>query len=70
MRRMWKCYDQTSFGEMRYNMFEDKGDWFPGCFATLDAVDQVDPSQTIAEVDVKQFLNETHERFYSPNKEE
>lgn len=69
MRRMWKCYDQTSFGEMRYNMFEDKGDWFPGCFATPEVVDTVDPSATLAEVDVKQLLNETHERFYQPEKD-
>ena len=69
MRRMWKCYDQTSFGDMRYNMFEDKGDWFPGCFATPDAVAKVDPNNTVAEVDVQQFLNETHERFYKPKEE-
>ena len=64
MRRMWKCYDQTSFGEMRYNMFGEKCDWFPGCFATPNAVDQVDSGQMLAEVDLQQFLNETHERFY------
>lgn len=69
MRRMWKCYDQTSFGDMRYNMFEAQGDWFPGVFATPDAVQKIDTSKTPAQVNVTDLLNETHEKFYSPKKE-
>lgn len=69
MRRMWKCYDQTSFGDMRYNMFEGKGDWFPGCFATTEAVDKVDSTRTIAELNVKQLLSETHQQFYHPKED-
>ncbi|MGB0413115.1 MAG: aldo/keto reductase [Coraliomargarita sp.] len=69
MRRMWKCYDQTSFGDMRYNMFEDKGDWFPGCFATPEAVEKVDTTRTISNLDAKQLLNETHAKFYKPKQD-
>jgi len=69
MRRMWKCYDQTSFGDMRYNMFGGDCDWFPGCFATPEAVAKVDPSRTLANVDLPGFLSETHARFYRPKDE-
>ena len=68
-RRMWKCYDQTSFCDMRYNMFQEKGDWFPGSFATAENVAKVDQSVSPTDVDVKAMLNETHERFYKPKED-
>lgn len=68
-RRMWKCYGQESFGHMRYNMFQDKGDWFPGAYATPEAVAQLDTSLSPAEIDVQKMLNETHAQFHQEKKE-
>ena len=69
MHRMWKCYDQTSFGEMRYNMFDENCEWFWGRFATPEAISEVDTSSTIASVDIAKYLNEAHERFYRPQEQ-
>lgn len=63
-RRMWQCYDQEQFGHYRYNMFQEKGHWFPGAFATPERVAQVDPSRSPVEADVRALLSEAHERFY------
>ncbi|TVR18089.1 MAG: aldo/keto reductase [Planctomycetota bacterium] len=65
-RRMATCYDQEAFGIYRYNMFQDKGDWFPGCFATPEAVAAVDTSKAPTNFPLQAFLNETHARFYRP----
>lgn len=65
-RRMWKCYDQQSFGHMRYNMFQDKGDWFPGAFATPENTAKLDQSRSPVDLDLKPMLDETHEHFYKP----
>lgn len=69
MHRMWKCYDQTSFGEMRYNMFDENCEWFWGRFATPEAISEVDASCTIASVDIAKYLKEAHERFYRPEEQ-
>ncbi|NRA39496.1 MAG: aldo/keto reductase [Planctomycetes bacterium] len=68
-RRMAKCYGQESFGYMRYNMFQDKGDWFPGAFAMPEAVADLDTSVSPVELDVQALLNETHAKFYQPKEE-
>jgi predicted aldo/keto reductase-like oxidoreductase len=65
-RRMATCYGQDAFGHYRYNMFNEKGDWFPGAFATPDRVDQVVESRAPEGFPLKQFLSDTHERFYKP----
>ena len=65
-RRMWKCYDMQDFGLYRYNMLQAKGDWFPGVFATPEAVAQVDPSKAPPGIDVRALLNEAHAAFYKP----
>ncbi len=65
-RRMWKCYDMKDFGLYRYNMLQAKGDWFPGVFATPEAVAQVDPSKAPPGIDVRALLNEAHAAFYRP----
>ncbi len=54
---------------MRYNMFQEKGDWFPGCFATPDKVAQVDQSVSSVDLDVKAMLTETHDEFFKPKEE-
>lgn len=68
-RRMLKCYDQKSFGDMRYNMFEDKGDWFPGHYATADLVAKIDTSRSSVQADVKALVTETHNALYAPKQD-
>ncbi len=63
-RRMWKCWDMEAFGHYRYNMFEAKGHWFPGTYATEEAIAQLDRSKWPVGVDVAALLREAHQRFY------
>jgi predicted aldo/keto reductase-like oxidoreductase len=63
-RRMWKCYDMKDFGLYRYNMLQAKGDWFPGVFATPEAVAKVDPAKAPPGINVQALLSEAHEAFY------
>jgi hypothetical protein len=63
-RRLWKCFDMRSFAEFRYNMLESKGHWFPGCFATDEAISQVDTSRVPPGIDLKALLRETHAALY------
>lgn len=65
-RRMAVCYGQEAFGNYRYNMFQAKGDWFPGAFATPDLVSKVDESRAPTGFPLKRLLSETHDRFYKP----
>lgn len=65
-RRLWKCYDMEAFCFYRYNMLESKGHWFPGAYATDEAVAQVDAAKAPAGIDVKAMLAEMHHRFYRP----
>ena len=63
-RRMWKCYDMKDFGLYRYNMLQAKGDWFPGVFATPEAVAKVDPAKAPPGINVQALLSEAHAAFY------
>ncbi|MFW5829417.1 MAG: aldo/keto reductase [Planctomycetota bacterium] len=65
-RRLWRCLDQDSFGLMRYNMFQEKGNWFPGAYATPERVARVDSSRSPVELDVRALLDETHAHFHKP----
>ncbi len=65
-RRMWKCWDLIEFGRYRYNMLEAKSHWFPGCFATPEAVAKVDPSKAPQGIDVRALLTEAHQAFHRP----
>ncbi|MDA3963201.1 MAG: aldo/keto reductase [Planctomycetota bacterium] len=65
-RRMWKCYDMHDFGVYRYNMLQEKGHWFPGVFATPEAVAKVDTSRVPAGIHLKALLSETHQAFFKP----
>jgi uncharacterized protein len=67
-RRLWKCYDMRDFCSYRYNMFEEKGHWFPGVFATDEAVAKVDASKAPPGIDVKAMLSEMHREFYQAKK--
>ncbi len=63
-RQMWKCFDNTAFPEMRYNMFEEKGDWFPGRYVTEENLAKIDMSKTPEWIPLKELLLEVHQRFY------
>ena len=63
-RRMWQCWDQEAFGKYRYNMFEAKGHWFPGTYATDDAIAKLDRSRWPAGIDVAALLRQAHQRFH------
>jgi predicted aldo/keto reductase-like oxidoreductase len=67
-RRLWKCYDMKDFGVYRYNMLQSKGHWFPGAFATDEAIARVDASRAPAGIDVKALLAETHQALWQPPK--
>ena len=65
-RRMWQCWDQEAFGRYRYNMFEAKGHWFPGTYASEEAIAKLDRSRWPVGVDVAALLREAHAKFYRP----
>jgi predicted aldo/keto reductase-like oxidoreductase len=48
-------------GLYRYNMLQSKGHWFPGTFATEDALAKVDASKAPPGMDVVGMLRETHQ---------
>jgi len=68
-RRLWKCYDMHDFGVYRYNMLESKGHWFPGGYASEDAIAKVDVSRAPAGIDIKALLRETHQGLYREKKQ-
>ena len=63
-RKLMKCYDMKDFGLYRYNMLQSKGHWFPGTFATEEALAKVDASKAPAGMDVVGMLRETHQALY------
>lgn len=65
-RMMWKCYDMKDFGLYRYNMFEEKGHWFPGTYATDEKIAQIDVSKCPENIPIKALLKETHDALYKP----
>ncbi len=68
LRRMYKCYDMLEFARYRYNMFEEKGDWHPGCFATDDAIALLDETRVPADVPLREMLSEAHRALYVPRR--
>ena len=65
-RTLWKCYDMKEFGLYRYNMFQEKGHWFPGHFPSEDNLKKVDLSNCPAEIPLIDLIKETHEVLYRP----
>lgn len=63
-RRMLKCYDMESFARYRYNMFEEKGHWFPGHFATPERVAQVSSARAPQGIAITELLSEAHAALY------
>ncbi len=67
-RRMLKCYDMVDFGKYRYNMFQEKGHWFPGAFASAENVERIDLSKVPPGIPLKEMLLETHEALFETSK--
>ena len=65
-RKMWKCYDMETWCEYRYNMFDNKADWFPGTYALSENVLKIPDACIPESVPLKQMLTEFHDRFYKP----
>jgi predicted aldo/keto reductase-like oxidoreductase len=65
-RRMWKCFDMKDFGLYRYNMFEEKGHWFPGTYPTDDKLDKIDMTRCPENVPLTDLIKETHNALYKP----
>lgn len=63
-RTLWKCYDMKDFGLYRYNMFQEKGHFFPGKFPTEENLKKVDLSKCPADVPVVDLIRETHQNLY------
>jgi predicted aldo/keto reductase-like oxidoreductase len=65
-RKLWKCYDMKDFCLYRYNMFQDKGHWFPGSFPTKENMAKIDLSKCPENIPLKELIWETHQTFYKP----
>ena len=63
-RMLWKCYDMKDFGLYRYNMFQEKGHWFPGNFPTEENLKKIDLSRCPASIPIVDLIKETHEGLY------
>ena len=67
-RRLWKCYDMIDFGLYRYNMFQEKGHFFPGSFPTEENMKKIDLSRCPQDIPVVDLIRETHEGLYGRRK--
>ena len=63
-RMMWKCYDMLDFGIYRYNMFQEKGHWFPGSFPNEENLARVDLTRCPDDVPLLDLIRQTHEGLY------
>jgi len=63
-RMLWKCYDMKDFGLYRYNMFQEKGHWFPGNFPTEENLKKIDLTRCPANIPIIDLIRETHEGLY------
>ena len=65
-RTLWKCYEMKDFGLYRYNMFQEKGHWFPGNFPTTRNLRKVDLTNIPKKIPVIKLIEETHRELYRP----
>lgn len=63
-RMLWKCYDMKDFGLYRYNMFQEKGHWFPGNFPTSENLKMIDLTRCPANIPIVSLITETHRELY------
>lgn len=69
-RTLWKCYGMKDFGVYRYNMFQEKGHWFPGNFPTKNNLKKVDLTRCPTNIPLIDLIWETHEELYRPKQKE
>ena len=67
LRKLWKCYDMSSFGKYRYKTFEEKSHWLPGEMAFNHHLEKLDQSKVPAEIPLRKILAEAHKEFYQPD---
>ena len=68
-RILWKCYDMKEFGLYRYNMFQEKGHWFPGNFPTEENLKKIDLTRCPSDIPLVDLIRETHAGLYREKKE-
>jgi len=57
-----------TFGQYRYNMFEEKGHWFPGTYPNDENLKKIDLSRLPANIPLLELIRETHDALYQPKK--
>ncbi len=67
-RMLLKCYDMKDFGLYRYNMFQEKGHWFPGNFPTRNNLRKVNLKNCPPNIPIINLILETHHELYRPKK--
>lgn len=63
-RMLWKCYEMENFVRYRYNMFEEKGHWFPGTYPTDENLGLINLSRCPKNIPLKEMILETHHKFF------
>lgn len=63
-RQMLDCYDMNTFATYRYNMFQEKGHWFPGTFPTEELLKKVDVGKCPPNYPLVDIIRETHKLLY------
>ncbi len=66
LRKLWKCYDMSSFGKYRYKTFEERSHWLPGEQAFKENIEKIDLSKVPVDIPLKKLLAEAHSEFYVP----
>ncbi len=64
LRKLWKCYDMSSFGKYRYKTFEDRSHWLPGEQAFKAHIEKIDLTKVPENIPLKKLLAEAHRKFY------
>lgn len=64
IRNMGVAYDMHHYGDYRYNMFQEKGHWFPGTFADQCTECGDCLPHCPEKLEIPRLLFDTHKRYY------